>query len=89
MQVEELTCKSRLLEAELETTSRQLMEATTAAQEETAKCVAAKEVIKSLTAEVSFLCTELYSMDTSIIRQCSCWTHVYYVFFRICNVLVC
>ncbi|PIA62631.1 hypothetical protein AQUCO_00200561v1 [Aquilegia coerulea] len=51
-QVENLTCKSKLLEAELERTSRQLKEATSKAGEETAKCKAAKEVIKSLTAQL-------------------------------------
>ncbi|KAF9625974.1 hypothetical protein IFM89_028360, partial [Coptis chinensis] len=50
--VENLTSKSKLLEAELEKTSRQLMEVTTKAGEETAKCKAAKEVIKSLTAQL-------------------------------------
>ncbi|XP_008808052.2 PH, RCC1 and FYVE domains-containing protein 1 [Phoenix dactylifera] len=52
LQVEELTRKSELLEAELEKTMRQLREATTVAGEETTKCKAAKEVIKSLTAQL-------------------------------------
>ncbi|XP_077224014.1 PH, RCC1 and FYVE domains-containing protein 1-like [Tasmannia lanceolata] len=51
-QVEDLTRKSQLLEAELERTSRQLKEATSVAGEETAKCKAAKEVIKSLNAQL-------------------------------------
>lgn len=50
--MEELTSKSQLLEAELEKTMRQLREATTVAGEETSKCKAAKEVIKSLSAQV-------------------------------------
>ncbi|XP_043724265.1 PH, RCC1 and FYVE domains-containing protein 1-like [Telopea speciosissima] len=51
-QVEELTLKSQLLEAELERTSRQLKEATSMAGDETAKSKAAKDVIKSLTAQL-------------------------------------
>lgn len=53
MQVEELTRKSQLQEIELERTTRQLKEALAVAGEETAKCRAAKDVIKSLTAQVS------------------------------------
>ncbi|OVA13339.1 FYVE zinc finger [Macleaya cordata] len=51
-QVDELTRKSEFLEAELERTSKQLKEATALAGDETAKCKAAKEVIKSLTAQL-------------------------------------
>jgi len=50
--VESLTRKSQLLEVELERTTKQLKEAISIAGEETAKCKAAKEVIKSLTAQV-------------------------------------
>ncbi|XP_072953082.1 PH, RCC1 and FYVE domains-containing protein 1-like isoform X1 [Typha angustifolia] len=52
LQVEQLTRKSELLEEELGRTSEQLREATSKAGEETAKCKAAKEVIKSLTAQL-------------------------------------
>ncbi|XP_020252996.1 uncharacterized protein LOC109830210 [Asparagus officinalis] len=52
LKVEELTHKCQLLEAELETTSRRLREATAMAGEETAKCNAATEVIKSLTEQL-------------------------------------
>ncbi|KAF6154656.1 hypothetical protein GIB67_000540, partial [Kingdonia uniflora] len=51
-QVEDLTCKSKLLEIDLERTTRQLKETTAIAGDETAKCKAAKEVIKSLTAQL-------------------------------------
>ncbi|XP_022873045.1 PH, RCC1 and FYVE domains-containing protein 1-like [Olea europaea var. sylvestris] len=51
-QVENLTRKAQLQELELEKTTKQLKEAITIAGEETAKCKAAKEVIKSLTAQV-------------------------------------
>ncbi|KAL6983497.1 hypothetical protein U1Q18_016883 [Sarracenia purpurea var. burkii] len=51
-QVEDLTSKSQLLEAELQKTSMQLKEATELAADEAEKCKAAKEVIKSLTAQV-------------------------------------
>ena len=57
-QVENLTRKSHLLEVELERTTKQLKEAISIAGEETAKCKAAKEVIKSLTAQVRFLICE-------------------------------
>ncbi|XP_072978003.1 PH, RCC1 and FYVE domains-containing protein 1-like isoform X2 [Typha angustifolia] len=51
-QVENLTRKSQLQEVELERTAKQLKEAIAIAGEETAKCKAAKEVIKSLTAQL-------------------------------------
>ncbi|GAU12585.1 hypothetical protein TSUD_131950 [Trifolium subterraneum] len=51
-QVENLTRKSQLQEDELEKTTKQLKEAIAIASEETAKCKAAKEVIKSLTAQL-------------------------------------
>ncbi|KAK3004366.1 hypothetical protein RJ639_019175, partial [Escallonia herrerae] len=50
-QVEDLASKSQLLEAELERKSRELKEATALAEDEAAKCKAAKEVIKSLTVQ--------------------------------------
>ena len=53
--MENLTRKSHLLEVELERTTKQLKEAISIAGEETAKCKAAKEVIKSLTAQVRLL----------------------------------
>jgi hypothetical protein len=55
LQLEGMTRKSQLLEVELERTKKQLKEAIFIAGEETAKCKAAKEVIKSLTAQVSLL----------------------------------
>ena len=51
-QVESLNRKAQFQEAELERTTKQLKEAIAIAEEETAKCKAAKEVIKSLTAQV-------------------------------------
>lgn len=51
-QVENLTLKSKHLEAELERTSKQLKEVTAVAAEEAEKCKSAKEVIKSLTAQL-------------------------------------
>lgn len=51
-QVENLTRKAQLQEIELERTTKQLKEAIAVAGEETAKCKAAKEVIKSLTSQV-------------------------------------
>ena len=51
-QVENLTRKAQLQEVELERTSKQLKEAISIATEEAARCNAAKEVIKSLTAQV-------------------------------------
>ena len=50
--MENLTRKAQLQEVELERTTKQLKEAIAIAGEETAKCKAAKEVIKSLTAQV-------------------------------------
>lgn len=51
--MEELSRKAQLQEIELERTTKQLKEAIAVAGEETTKCIAAKEVIKSLTAQVS------------------------------------
>ncbi|KAF4375904.1 hypothetical protein F8388_004994 [Cannabis sativa] len=51
-QVEDLTCKSENLEAELKRTSRQLRDATVTAQEEAEKTKVAKGVIRSLAAKV-------------------------------------
>ncbi|KAM1369332.1 hypothetical protein ACFX2I_039829 [Malus domestica] len=50
-QVEDLTRKAQLREIEMEKTGQQLKEALKVAGEETVKCKAAKEVIKSLTAQ--------------------------------------
>lgn len=54
LQVEDLTRKSRIQDIELERTTHQLKEAVKIAGEESAKCKAAKEVIKALTAQVGF-----------------------------------
>ena len=62
-QVENLTRKAQLQEVELERTTQQLKEAVAIAEEETAKCKAAKEVIKSLTAQVRWIYVCLWSMD--------------------------
>ncbi|PON67076.1 Zinc finger, FYVE-type, endofin [Trema orientale] len=51
-QVEDLTCKSQNLEVELEKTTKQLKEVTAIAVDEAEKCKSAKEVIKSLTAQL-------------------------------------
>jgi hypothetical protein len=61
LQVETLTRKSQLLEVELERTTKQLKEAISIAGEETAKCKAAKEVIKSLTAQVSLFTPQAFN----------------------------
>ncbi|KAI3987626.1 hypothetical protein MKX01_007092 [Papaver californicum] len=58
-QVESLTHKAQLQEAELERTTKQLKEAIAIAGEETAKCKAAKEVIKSLTAQLKDMAERL------------------------------
>nr|XP_016467281.1 PREDICTED: uncharacterized protein LOC107789916 [Nicotiana tabacum] len=58
-QVETLTRKAQFQEVELERTSKQLKEAIAIAGEETAKCKAAKEVIKSLTAQLKEMAERL------------------------------
>lgn len=63
-QVENLTRKAQLQDVELERTSKQLKEAISIASEEAARCNAAKEVIKSLTAQVRWFFTS-YSNTTS------------------------
>ncbi|KAL5538714.1 hypothetical protein UlMin_044266 [Ulmus minor] len=58
-QVENLTRKTQLQEIELERTRKQLREAIAIAGEETQKCKAAKEVIKSLTAQLKDMAERL------------------------------
>ncbi|XP_026658246.2 PH, RCC1 and FYVE domains-containing protein 1-like isoform X2 [Phoenix dactylifera] len=58
-QVENLIHKAQLQEVELERTTKQLKEAIAIAGEETAKCKAAKEVIKSLTAQLKDMAERL------------------------------
>ncbi|KAI3828986.1 hypothetical protein L1987_03099 [Smallanthus sonchifolius] len=58
-QVENLTRKVKLQETELERTSKQLKEAVAIAGEESSKCKAAKEVIKSLTAQLKDMAERL------------------------------
>ncbi|MQL91819.1 hypothetical protein Taro_024434 [Colocasia esculenta] len=58
-QVENLTRKSQLQEVELERATKQLKEAVAIAEEETAKCKAAKEVIKSLTSQLKDMAERL------------------------------
>ncbi|KAL5720035.1 hypothetical protein ACHQM5_012746 [Ranunculus cassubicifolius] len=58
-QVENLTRKTQLQEVELERTSKQLKEAISIVDEETRKCKAAKEVIKSLTAQLKDMAERL------------------------------
>ncbi|CAK8565352.1 unnamed protein product [Lathyrus sativus] len=58
-QVENLTRKFQLQEDELEKTTKQLKEAIAIASEETAKCKAAKEVIKSLTSQLKDMAERL------------------------------
>ncbi|CAB4268476.1 unnamed protein product [Prunus armeniaca] len=58
-QVEDLTRKAQLQDIEMERTTQQLKEALTVAGEETTKCKAAKEVIKSLTAQLKEMAERL------------------------------
>ncbi|XP_057415182.1 PH, RCC1 and FYVE domains-containing protein 1 isoform X3 [Lotus japonicus] len=58
-QVDNLTSKSRSLEAELDRTLKQLKEVTAVAAEEAGKCKSAKEVIKSLTAQLKEMAERL------------------------------
>ncbi|XP_074310603.1 PH, RCC1 and FYVE domains-containing protein 1-like [Silene latifolia] len=63
-QVETLTRKTQRQEVELERTTKQLKEAIARAAEETAKCKAAKEVIKSLTAQLKEMAEKLPVSDS-------------------------
>ncbi|KAJ4827177.1 hypothetical protein Tsubulata_025271 [Turnera subulata] len=58
-QVENLSRKAQLQEVELERTTKQLKEAVAIAGEESEKCKAAKEVIKSLTAQLKDMAERL------------------------------
>ncbi|XP_004307114.1 PREDICTED: uncharacterized protein LOC101307830 [Fragaria vesca subsp. vesca] len=65
-QVEDLTRKSRVQDIELERTTHQLKEAVKIAGEESAKCRAAKEVIKALTAQLKEMAERLPIRTTRI-----------------------
>lgn len=65
LQVDDLTRKTRVQEIELERTTQQLKEAVKIVGEESAKCKAAKEVIKSLTAQVGFVLTFIAFMQNA------------------------
>lgn len=65
-QVEDLDSKSQTLEAELEIKSRQLKEVTALAEDEAEKCKAAKEVIKSLTAQLMEMAERVPERHVSI-----------------------
>ncbi|XP_042381224.1 PH, RCC1 and FYVE domains-containing protein 1-like [Zingiber officinale] len=54
-QVDELMSKSQILEVELRKATKELIDAKLIANEETAKCKAAKEVIKSLTSQLKVI----------------------------------
>ncbi|MBA0738511.1 hypothetical protein Gogos_011850, partial [Gossypium gossypioides] len=56
-QVEDLSSKSKHLEAELEKTSKRLKEITAVAENKAKKCKSANEVIRSLTAQVEYICS--------------------------------
>lgn len=64
--MEDLTSKSQHLEAELERTSKQLKEVTAIAEDEAEKCKSAKEVIKSLTAQVRYLYVQVLWLFFSV-----------------------
>ncbi|KAL6976597.1 hypothetical protein U1Q18_025385, partial [Sarracenia purpurea var. burkii] len=68
-QVENLTRKAQLQELEFERTNEQLKEAITIAGEETAKWKAAKEVIKSLTAQLKEMAERLPEGETQNIKS--------------------
>ena len=64
--MEDLTSKSQHLEAELERTSKQLKEVTAIAEDEAEKRKSAKEVIKSLTAQVRYLYVQVLWLFFSV-----------------------
>ncbi|KAK4792749.1 hypothetical protein SAY86_023184 [Trapa natans] len=68
-QVENLTHKTRLQEVELEKSTKQLRESIGIAAEETAKCKAAKEVIKSLTSQLKDMAERLPVVATRNIKS--------------------
>lgn len=71
MQVEDLTRKSQLLEAEVDKISQQLKDTAAAVKEEAEKNEAAQEIIRSLTARVRYtilsicfgLCMNFHFLD--------------------------
>ena len=82
--MENLAHKTQLQEVELERTAKQLKEAIVIAGEETAKCKAAKEVIKSLTAQVRLISSFISMIDygfASTCLDCLYFWFMFYVFF--------
>uniref|UniRef100_A0A0A0LN51 BRX domain-containing protein n=1 Tax=Cucumis sativus TaxID=3659 RepID=A0A0A0LN51_CUCSA len=67
--VQELTCKSKNLEAELEKTSKKLLEVTAIAADEAEKCKSAKEVIKSLAAQLKEMAEKMPEGQTAIVNS--------------------
>lgn len=70
-QVQELTCKSKNLEAELEKTSKKLMEVTAIATDEADKCKSAKEVIKSLATQLKEMADKMPEAHSDILNSCT------------------
>lgn len=79
--MENLTRKAQLQEIELERTSKQLKEAIAIAGEESSKCKAAKEVIKSLTAQVRSLWFRVnYKIVPLLCQYLLIWSNTFFFF---------
>ncbi|KAK2636239.1 hypothetical protein Ddye_031031 [Dipteronia dyeriana] len=75
-QVEELTSKSQHLEAELERTSKKLKQVSVIAVDEAEKCKSAKEVIKSLTAQLKVMAEKIPEGDSPRFTTDSAAKHI-------------
>ncbi|KAK1551946.1 hypothetical protein Q3G72_007783 [Acer saccharum] len=75
-QVEELTTKSQHLESELERTSKKLKQVSVIAVDEAEKCKSAKEVIKSLTAQLKEMAQKIPEADSPSFTTDSAAKHI-------------
>lgn len=79
LQVEDLTSKSRRLDAELQRKSKQLKEVAAIAADEAEKRKSAKEVIKSLTTQVGYEVAQFNSLSVLLGIQSltGCCAYIY------------
>ncbi|XP_042470728.1 PH, RCC1 and FYVE domains-containing protein 1-like isoform X1 [Zingiber officinale] len=81
-QVDELMSKSQILEVELQKATRELIDAKAIACEETAKCKAAKEVIRSLTSQLTAIAEKVPEGFLVSSDEYACPTYSSKLYFR-------
>lgn len=79
LQVEDLTSKSSRLDAELQRKSKQLKEVAAIAADEAEKRKCAKEVIKSLTAQVGYEVAQFNSVFSIAFDALTIWCQIFHI----------